>query len=288
MFSIVGLVVVMGCVFGVFVLHGGNLEPIIHAAPSELATIGGAAVGAMLVGNGMDTIKGVAGGFGKVFGGPKYKKQDYLDTIFLVSKLMKILRVDGPVALESHVESPESSPIFGEYPKLMKDHTLIHMITDTIRLMVISSGNLNPYAVEEVLDTALKAHHHHEMKPVEALAATAGACPALGIVACVLGVVKTMGAIDQPPAVLGALIGSALVGTFMGVLLAYGVIEPMGNRLKQVIDEDSEIYLVVKQLIVATLHGHPQPLVIEAARAGISSHANKPDFGEVFDGLRGK
>jgi chemotaxis protein MotA len=97
-----------------------------------------------------------------------------------------------------------------------------------------------------------------------------------------------MGAIDQPPAVLGALIGSALVGTFMGVLLAYGVIEPLGNRLKQVIDEDSEIYLVVKQLIVATLHGHPQPLVIEAARAGISSHANKPDFGEVFDGLRGK
>jgi chemotaxis protein MotA len=288
MFSIIGLVIVMFCIFGVFVIFGGNLDPIIEAAPHEVLAIGGAAVGAMFVGNGLDVIKGVGGGMGKVFAGPKYHRQDYLDTIFLVSKLLKILRVDGPVALESHVESPEGSAIFGEYPKLMKDHTLIHMITDTIRLMVISSGNLNPYAVEEVLDTALKAHHHHEMKPVEALAATAGACPALGIVACVLGVVKTMSSIDQPPAVLGALIGSALVGTFMGVLLAYGVIEPMGNRLKQILEEDAEIYVVVKQLIVATLHGHPQPLVIEAARSCISSHANKPDFGEVFDGLRGK
>lgn len=287
MFSIIGLVIVMGAVFGVFVAAGGNLDPIIEAAPHELAAIGGAAIGAMFVGNGLDVIKGVGAGLGKVFKGPTYKKQDYLDTIFLVSKLLKILRVDGPVALESHVESPEGSAVFAEYPKLMKDHALIHMITDTIRLMVISSGNLNPYAVEEVLDNGIKAHHHAALKPVEALAATAGACPALGIVACVLGVVKTMGSIDQPPAVLGALIGSALVGTFMGVLLAYGVIEPMGGRLKQIIDEDSEIYIVVKQLIVATLHGHPQPLVIEAARSGINHH-NQPDFGEVFDGLRGK
>jgi len=283
----VGLIVVFGCVFGVFVAHGGDLAPVIHAAPSELATIGGAAVGAMLVGNGMDTIKGVGGGLGKVFSGPTYHKQDFLDVIFLVSRLLKILRVDGPVALESHVEDPNSSAIFAEYPKLMKDHTLIHMITDTIRLMVVSSGGLNAYAVDDVLDIAIKHHHHEAMRPVEALAATAGACPALGIVACVLGVVKTMGAIDQPPPVLGALIGSALVGTFMGVLLAYGVIEPMGGRLKQILDDDAEIYQVVRQLIVATLHGHPQPLVIEAARAGIGHH-NKPSFGEVFDGLRGK
>ena len=165
MIAIVGLVLLFVFVFGGYVMAGGSMAPIIKAAPIETFIIVGAGIAATLVGNGMDTIKGVAGGFGKVFGGPKYKKQDYLDTIFLVSKLLKILRVDGPVALESHVESPEGSPIFGEYPKLMKDHTLIHMITDTIRLMVISSGNLNPYAVEEVLDTALKAHHHHEMKP---------------------------------------------------------------------------------------------------------------------------
>ena len=287
MLSIVGLVVVMGAVFGVFVLHGGDLTPVIAAAPTEFASIFGAALGAMLVANGMDTVKGVAGGFGKVFGGPKYHKQDFLDVIFLVSRLLKILRVDGPVALEAHVEDAHSSAIFGEYPKLLKDHVLIDMITDTIRLMVVSSGGLNAYAVDDVLDVAIKHHHHETMRPVEALGAMAGACPALGIVACVLGVVKTMGAIDQPPPVLGGLIGSALVGTFMGVLLAYGVIEPIGFRLKQVLEEEAEIYQVVRQLIVATLHGHPQPLVSEAARAGIGHH-NKPSFGEVFDGLRGK
>ncbi len=287
MFTIVGLVIVMAAMFGVFAFHGGDLTPIIKAAPFELASIGGAAVGAMLMGNSMDVIKGVGGGFGKVLKGPQYHKQDYLDVIFLVSKLMKILRVDGPVALEAHVENPEGSPIFGEYPKLLKDSTLIHMITDTVRLMVVSSGGLNAYAVDDVMDNALKTHHHEVLRPVEALAAMAGACPALGIVACVLGVVKTMGSIDQPPAILGGLIGSALVGTMLGVLLAYGVIEPIGNRLKQVIEADGEIYQVVKQIIVATLHGHPQPLVIEAARSGISHH-NQPSFAEVFDGLRGK
>ncbi|MDB5571883.1 MAG: motA, partial [Hyphomicrobiales bacterium] len=238
-------------------------------------------------GNDIGTIKGVAGGFGKIFGGSKWKKQDFLDVIFLVSKLMKILRVDGPVALESHVESPDASAIFGEYPRIMKDHALLHLITDTIRLMVISSGNLNAYAVEEVMDAAIKEHVSHAGHPAHALASLAGALPALGIVACVLGVIKTMGAIDQPPIILGGLIGSALVGTFIGVFLAYGIVEPMAMRLTAVIKEESQIYHVVKQIIVATLHGHPQPLVIEAARVAIGEH-NQPTFGEVFDGLRGK
>jgi len=286
-FGIIGLVLLFVCVFGVFVAHGGDLAPIIHAAPAELATIGGAAIAAMLIGNDLDTIKGVAGGFGKIFGGPKWKKQDFLDVIFLVSRLMKILRVDGPVALEAHVESPDSSAIFGEYPRIMADHHLLHLITDNIRLMVISSGNLNAYAVEEVMDASIKEHSHHAQHPAHALASMAGALPALGIVACVLGVVKTMGAIDQPPTVLGALIGSALVGTFIGVFLAYGIVEPMAGRLAAVCKEEMQIYHVVKQIIVASLHGHPQPLVIEAARVTISSH-NQPSFAEVFDGLRGK
>ena len=153
--------------------------------------------------------------------------------------------------------------------------------------MVISSGNLNAYAVEEVMDTAIKEHVHHANHPAHALAALAGALPALGIVACVLGVVKTMGAIDQPPIILGGLIGSALVGTFLGVFMAYGIVEPMAQRLTAVVKEEAQIYHVVKQIIVASLHGHPQPLVIEAARVAISHH-NQPSFGEVFDGLRGK
>ena len=287
MFGIIGLVLLHVCVFGVFVIHGGDMSPILAAAPFEIATILGAGIAAMLIGNDLDTIKGVAGGFGKIFGGSKWKKQDFLDVIFLVSKLLKILRVDGPVALEAHVESPESSAIFGEYPKIMKDHHVLHLITDTVRLMVISSGSLNAYAVEEVMDAAIKEHVNHAAHPAHALASLAGALPALGIVACVLGVVKTMGSIDQPPVILGGLIGSALVGTFLGVFMAYGIVEPMANRLTTVLKEEAQIYHVVKQMIVATLHGHPQPLVIEAARVAISAH-NQPSFGEVFDGLRGK
>jgi chemotaxis protein MotA len=268
-FGIIGLVLLHVCVFGVFVVHGGDMSPIIAAAPYEIATILGAGIAAMLIGNDLDTIKGVAGGFGKIFGGSKWKKQDFLDVIFLVSKLLKILRVDGPVALEAHVESPESSAIFGEYPKIMKDHHVLHLITDTVRLMVISSGNLNAYAVEEVMDAAIKEHVNHAAHPAHALASLAGALPALGIVACVLGVVKTMGSIDQPPVILGGLIGSALVGTFLGVFMAYGIVEPMANRLTTVLKEEAQIYHVVKQMIVATLHGHPQPLVIEAARVAM-------------------
>lgn len=287
MFSIIGIGLLFVCVFGGYIMAGGKMAPIIKAAPIETFIIGGAAVAAMLVGNSLDIVKGAFAGMGKCFKGSRYKKEDFLSTIFVVSKIMKTLKSEGAVALESHIENPEASAIFGEYPALLKDHDLLHMITDTIRLMVVSSSNLSPYAVEDVMDQAIKTHHHGALKPAEALASMSGALPALGIVACVLGVVKTMGAIDQPPPVLGALIGGALVGTFLGVFFAYGLIEPLANRLKQIIEEEAEIYKVVKQIIIGTMHGHPMPLIIEAARVGISHH-NQPTFAEVFDGMRGK
>jgi chemotaxis protein MotA len=199
---------------------------------------------------------------------------------------MKTLKTEGAVALEAHIENPEASAIFGEYPKILHDHALLHLICDTVRLMVVSTTTLSPYAVEEVMDQAIKTHHHDALKPQTALATLAGALPALGIVACVLGVVKTMDAIDQPPAVLGAMIGGALVGTFLGVFMAYGFVEPMASRLAQIIDDESQIFKVVKQIIIGTMHGHPMPLIIEAARVSISHH-NQPSFAEVFDGLRG-
>ncbi|MFT6698291.1 MAG: chemotaxis protein MotA [Polaromonas sp.] len=287
MISAIGIVVLFVCVFGGFIIAGGSMAPIIKAAPIETFIIGGAAVAAMLIGNSPAVVKATLAGFGKVFKGPKYKKDDYLSTIFVVSKIMKTLKTEGAVALEAHIENPEASAIFGEYPALLKDHDLLHLITDTIRLLVVSSSNLSAYAVEEVMDQSIKTHHHGAMKPAEALASMAGALPALGIVACVLGVVKTMGAIDQPPAILGALIGGALVGTFLGVFFAYGLVDPMAGRLKQIIEDEAEIYKVVKQIIIGTMHGHPMPLIIEAARVGISHH-NQPSFAEVFDGLRGK
>jgi len=280
-------VVLFVCVFGGYIMAGGSMAPIMKAAPIETFIIAGAAIAAMLIGNSMDIVKGAAGGLGKVFKGSKYKKDDYLNTIFVVSKIMKTLKSEGAVALEAHIENPESSAIFAEYPALLKDHDLLHLITDTVRLLVVSSSNLSAYAVEEVMEQSIKTHHHGALKPAEALTSMAGALPALGIVACVLGVVKTMAAIDQPPAILGALIGSALVGTFLGVFFAYGLIEPMAGRLKQIIEDEGEIYKVVKQIIIGTMHGHPMPLIIEAARVGISHH-NQPSFAEVFDGLRGK
>jgi chemotaxis protein MotA len=287
MLQIVGIVILIAMVFGGFAFTGGNLGPVMEALPHEMLIIGGAGVGSLIIGNSAKELKALGGGLGKVFKGPQYKKQDYLDCIFLVSKLMKMLRTDGPVAVEPHIEDPQSSTIFADYPKLLKDQTLVHLIADTLRLVVVSSGNLDPHAVEEVMDSVIKNHHHHTVKPAEGLQGLADALPALGIVAAVLGVVKTMGSIDKPPAILGGMIGSALVGTFLGVLLAYGLVGPFANRAKQVIEGDAAIYHVVKQIIIASLHGHPQPLVIEAARSSIE-HSNQPSFAEVFDGIRAR
>ncbi len=285
MVAIIGLVVLMVCVFGAPVMHG-EMGPIIEAAPHELFTIFGAGVGGMLIGNSGDTVKAALAGIGKIFKGPSFHKADYLATIFLVSKLMKVLKAEGAVALEAHIENPDASAIFAEFPKVLKEHALLHLITDTVRLMVVSSGNLDPMAVEDVMNLSIKTHHHGALKAADTLGTLAGALPALGIVACVLGVVKTMGQIDQPPTVLGGLIGSALVGTFLGVFLAYGFFEPFSKRLAEIINDEGEIYGVVKQIIIGTLNGHPMPLIIEAARVGISHH-NQPSFAEVFDGMRG-
>ena len=259
MIAIVGLVVLMICVFGGFIIAGGSLAPIIKAAPYEMFIIGGAGIGGMITGNSGVILKGAFGGFGRVIKGPKYKKEDYLAVMLLVAKIMKTLKTEGAVALEAHMENPEASAIFGEHPPILHDHDLLDLICNTVRLMVVSSSNLSPYAVEDVMDAAIKLHHHNELKYSGALATLAGALPALGIVACVLGVVKTMGAIDQPPPVLGGLIGSALVGTFLGVFLAYGIVEPFASRFTQVIDEEGEMPKVVKQIIIGTLHGHPMP-----------------------------
>jgi chemotaxis protein MotA len=287
MLPVIGIILLIALVFGGFALTGGNLEPVLHAMPHEMLIIGGAALGSLVIGNSVAELKSLGGGLGKVFKGPTYAKQDYLDCIVLVSTLMKIMRTEGPVALEPHIEEPGNSAIFQQYPRLLKDATLIHLVCDTLRLVVVSSGTLDPHAVEEVMDNAVKTHHHHASKPAEGLQGLADALPALGIVAAVLGVVKTMGSIDKPPEILGGMIGSALVGTFLGVLLAYGLVGPFANRAKQIVEADGAIYHTIKQLIIASLHGHPQPLVIEAARSGIA-HNNQPSFAEVFDATRGR
>jgi chemotaxis protein MotA len=287
MVGIGGIVFLLVCVFGSFIVGGGSLAPFIHAAPIEGWCILGSGIGGMLIGNSLGTTKAVFAGIGRTFAGSKYHKDDYLNTIFCVSKVMKTLKSEGAVALEAHIEAPESSAIFSEYPKILKDHALLHLICDTVRLMVVSQGTLSPMAVEEVMDNAIKTHHHDELKASTAIGTLAGALPALGIVSCVMGVVKTMEQIDQPPAILGGLVGAALVGTFIGVFLAYGFFEPFAKRLEEIINDEAAMYGVVKQIIIGTMHGHPMPLILEGARVCISHH-NQPSFAEVFDGLRGK
>lgn len=287
MFAAIGLVILIVMVFGGFAFTGGDLAPVMHALPHEMLIIGGAALGAIVAGNSGTELKALGGGFVRVFKGPRFKKGDFLDAMLLVARLMKMMRTEGPVAVEPHIEDPKTSAIFAEYPRLLADPTLVHLICDTLRLVVVSSGTLDPHAVEDVMDNALKTHHHDAIAPAHTMQGLADALPALGIVAAVLGVVKTMGAIDQPPNILGGMIGSALVGTFLGVLLAYGIVGPMANRAKQVIEGDGAMYHMVKQIIVASLHGHPQPLVIEAARSSLTHH-NQPTFAEVFDGMRGR
>jgi chemotaxis protein MotA len=286
-FAAVGILVLILMVFGGFTLAGGALGPIIAALPLEMMIIGGAALGAVLIGNSMHAIKLLGRGLIKVFKGAKYTEQDHIDVIALTTSLMKLLRSEGAVALESHVTDPESSAIFSEYPRLQSDPAIINMICDPLTLLVVSSGTLDVFAVEDVIDNAIKTQLHEMDEPAHTIQSLADAFPALGIVAAVLGVIKTMGSIDQPPEILGKMIGAALVGTFLGVLLAYGFASPMANRLKQVNAEDQQIFHSIKQVIVASLHGHPQPLVLEAARSGLPA-THRPKLTELLDMMRGR
>jgi chemotaxis protein MotA len=287
MMAIVGVVVLLAMVFGGFAISGGHLGPVLAALPYEMLIIGGAAIGALIVSNDVKSLKALGGGFGRILKGPRFKRPDYLSAIFLTVRLMRLLKAEGAVAVEPHVETPESSSLWGEYPALKADPFFVHLVCDTLRLLVVSTGTVSSVAIEDVLDTAIETHHHDALRPAEQLQTLGDALPALGIVAAVLGVVKTMGSIDQPPAVLGGMIGSALVGTFLGVLLAYGIVSPLAARLKAIIDADAEIYQVVRRVILASLRNQPQPIVLETARTAISP-ANQPPFTEVFEGLRSK
>jgi len=287
MYAGIGIAVLFVMVFGGFAITGGALGPVFEAIPHELLIILGAAAGALVTGNDLHGLKAFGAAFGKVFKGPRHTKQDHIDAIALTTRLMKLLRTEGPVAMEGHVTEPKSSAIFAEYPRLLANHELTALICDTLTLIVVSSGTLEVHAVEDVMDNGMKTVFHAMHEPQHALSSLADALPALGIVAAVLGVVKTMGSIDKPPAILGAMIGSALVGTFMGVLLAYGIVSPMANRMKQVVEADEQIFHCVKQVIIASLHGWPQPLVVESARSGLG-HAFRPGLSELLDALRGR
>ena len=282
MFGVIGIVVILVMVFGGFVIHGGSLEPIMHALPFEMIMIGGAAAGAFLVSNDLAAVKHTLKDVGKVFKGPRWQPTDYRDMLSLLFELVRLAR-GNPVALEEHIENPQESTIFGRYPRIQKDHEAVDLICDTLR--AASMNYDDPHQVEEVLDKRMEQSQTHALHSSHALQSMADALPALGIVAAVLGVIKTMGSIDQPPEILGAMIGSALVGTFLGVFLAYGIVGPFAARVKTVVEDDSHFYQLIREVLVANLHRHPPNICVEVGRQN-TPHNVRPSFGAVEEALR--
>jgi chemotaxis protein MotA len=282
MFQIIGIVVLFAMVFGSFVISGGKFGVIMHALPHELMCIFGAAIAAFLISNSVQTMKGTLAGFGKVFAGPKWKSGDYRDLLSLLFMLTKTMKSKGVIALESHIEKPTESAIFSRYPKLMKDHFAIDFICDTLRMMTMNLED--PHQVEDAMEKQLEKHHHEAQAPSHALQSMADALPALGIVAAVLGVIKTMGAITEPPEILGSMIGGALVGTFLGVFLAYGMVGPIATRLKAVVDEEGQFYRIIQSVLVAHLHGNAAQISVEIGRGDVPSKA-QPSFLELEEAL---
>ncbi len=283
MLPIVGIIVVFVMVFGGFMLAGGHFDVIIKAAPFELMMIGGAAVGAFLISNGMANVKATLGGFGKVFAGPKWKAQDYTDLLCLLFLLTKTIKTKGVIALEAHLENPEESTIFSRYPKILKDHHVLHFVTDTLRMMTMNFED--PHQVEDVMEKQLDKHHHETEASADAMQNMADGLPALGIVAAVLGIIKTMSAINEPPAVLGKMIGGALVGTFLGVFLAYGFVGPMAARLKAILGEDTHYYLIVRDVLVAHLHGNAPQISVEIGRGNVPTEV-QPSFSQLEEAIK--
>jgi chemotaxis protein MotA len=283
MFQIIGIVLLFGLVFGSFIMSGGKMDVIIEAAPHELMCILGAGIASFLISNSMTVIKATAGGFGKIFSGPKWKTGDYRDLLSLLFLLTKTMKSKGVIALESHIEKPHDSSIFQRYPKITKDHFAVDFICDTLRMMTMNLED--PHQVEDAMEKQLEKHHHEGQAPSHALQSLADALPALGIVAAVLGVIKTMGSITEPPAVLGAMIGGALVGTFLGVFLAYGLVGPFATRLRDVVDEEGSFYKIIQSVLVAHLHGNAAQISVEIGRGNVPSPA-QPSFLELEEALQ--
>ena len=282
MFQLIGIGVLFGAVFGSYIMSGGKLPVIIEAAPHELMAILGAAIAAFLIGNSMTTVKATAGGFGKIFKGPKWKASDYRDLLSLLFLLTKTMKSKGVIALESHIEKPGESSIFGKFPKIAHDHFAVDFICDTLRMMTMNLED--PHQVEDAMEKQLEKHHHEALAPAGALSGMADALPARGIVAAVLGVIKTMGSITEPPEVLGGMIGGALVGTFLGVFLAYGLVGPLGARLAGIVEEDSAFYKIIQSVLVAHLHGNAAQISVEIGRGSVPSTA-QPSFLEMEEAL---
>lgn len=282
MFGIIGIVFIFVMVFGGYTIAGGKMGIILSSLPFEFMMIGGAAIGAFMISNDLPSIKHTMKDVGKVFKGSKWVSQDYTDMLCLLFALIRIAR-QNPVGLEEHIEGPEESSIFQQYPKILADKTSVELICDTLRSATMNYDD--PHQVEEVLEKRIEANLHHAQHSSHALQQMADGLPALGIVAAVLGVIKTMASIDQPPEILGKMIGGALVGTFLGVFLAYGLVGPFAAKVQTVIDEEQAFYNLIREVLVANLYNHAPNICVEVGRQNTPS-GHRPSFNDLDEALR--
>lgn len=276
MLFIVGAIIVLGSVIGGYLIAGGHLGVLFQ--PNEYIIIGGAALGSMVIGNTKAVLTGLGKNFGKLLKGSKYNKAAFLELLGALYSTFKLAKVKGDLALESHVEKPHESPLFGKFPIFVHDHHAVPFFCDYLRLLTL--GASTAHEIEAVMDAELDTHHQELHAISGALQTVADAMPALGIVAAVLGVIHTMGSITEPPEVLGHLIGGALVGTFMGVLISYGFLAPMSASMQKTFDAESKYLLCIKTGLIGHMQGYAPQVSIEFARKVLTSDV-RPTFQEV-------
>ena len=270
MIGILGIVGTLILIFGIYAMSGGKIEIILEAAPHELPMLMGGAFGAYMVANSPTVLKATFKEFIKSFKGPMWKKQDYMDILLLMFTLCKLMKSKGMIAVEAHIENAHDSSIFSQYPKVLKDHFAEELICDTLRMLTM--GMENAMQVEETIDKQIEKHHHEACGPGHGLQGMSDGLPAIGIVVAVLGVVKTMASINEPPAILGGMIGGALVGTFLGVFMSYCVVGPIAARNLAIHAEEQQFYFIIRDILVAHLKGMAPQVSVEMGRAQIPSH----------------
>ena len=278
MLSLGGLAFVFICVFGSYLLSGGSMEPLIEAIPFEMLTIGGASLGTFLMANSMHDVKHTISGVLKILKGAVYRNADYLELLSLLFFFVRLATTKGSMALEAHIEKPEESPAFKEFPKILHNHHATAIICDYLRMVGMNADD--PNQIEDIMARELKKTLHEELHGSHAMQSLADGLPALGIVAAVLGVIKTMSHINEPPAVLGAMIGGALTGTFLGILLAYGIAGPFAARMKGIVEEESKYFEVIRAVLVAHLHGNAPQVSVESGRK-MAPNQHMPSFADM-------